>query len=394
MNQTEKVLIVGGGPAGLSAARAYRNSGGRGEVKILSGDELAPYERPALTKEYLRGEKSRADLPLEAEDWYRENAVELRLGVRVESLDLKDRAVETAGGETLRYDRLVLATGSDAMEPPFPVPESGVYLVRSIADADALRKEVSGEARRVVVVGSGFIGCEAAASLAMLGCEVELVSLEEAPQKERLGEPVSERIAGWLHDLGVKSRFGRVIERVVRRDGSGDLEARIEGGESVPGELFVLGTGARARTELAEQAGLSVEGGGVVCDASLKTSDESVFACGDIAFAYNEAAERRLRVEHWGDALAHGRTAGETIAGRESALRAVPGFWSTIGDKTIKYAAWGDGWDEERFVDRGDGAFTVWYGREGACVGVLTHKYDEDYERGRKVVEAGGPLPG
>jgi 3-phenylpropionate/trans-cinnamate dioxygenase ferredoxin reductase component len=154
----------------------------------------------------------------------------------------------------------------------------------------------------------------------------------------------------------------------------------------------LLGTGVAPRTGLAEEAGLEV-GGGVVTNSSMRTSAPGIFAVGDIARAYNESAGRHLSVEHWGDALEHGRIAGTVISGGEAAWSMAPGFWSTIGDKTIKYWAWGDGWDEQSFESNGE-AFTVWYGKEGALVGVLSHNSDEDYERGRGLIERGKPFSG
>ncbi len=388
-----RLVIVGGGPAGLSAARAYRNSGGDGEVAILAAEEFHPYNRPPLTKEFLRGESAMGDLPIEEEGFYRDNDVEVRLSTEAESLDAQRCIVRLKDGEEVSYESCVLATGSRPLRIPVPgADDPEILSMRTIGDSTRLAERVGGGGKpAVAVVGSGFIGCEAAASLAMRGAEVSVVSMEEAPQKERLGEEVGERISAWLAEYGVDLRMNSVVE-AIERGGEG-FQVRMEGGEGVMADAVLFATGVEPRIELAEAAGLELENGAVATDSSMRTSEPNIFAAGDIAFAYNESAGRRLRVEHWGDALEHGRIAGTTAAGGEERLSLAPGFWSAIGEKAIKYWAWGDGWDESRFVEYGNGAFTVWYGRDGVVVGALSHDADEDYRRGKDLVEAGASMP-
>jgi 3-phenylpropionate/trans-cinnamate dioxygenase ferredoxin reductase subunit len=388
VNQGEHLVIVGGGPAGLATARAYRQTGGEARVTILSSEAYAPYNRPPLTKEYLRGEASREDLPIQDDGWYEENAVDLRLSTVVSSLDREGQTVALDDGEELFYDACVIATGSEPIRLPIPgADDPEVLVMRTVENSNRLLSRV-GEGDRAVVVGSGFIGCEAAASLSLRGARVTLISLEESPQRERLGHEVGERIGGWLRDYGVDLRLGASLESIRPTDGGYELS--VEGGETVTAGTVLFGTGVAPRTGLAAEAGLEVEGG-VVADSSMRTSAPGIFAVGDIARAYNEAAGRHLSVEHWGDALEHGRIAGTVISGGEAAWGMAPGFWSTIGDKTIKYWAWGDGWDEQSFESDGE-AFTVWYGKDGTLVGVLSHDSDDDYERGRGLIERGEPF--
>jgi 3-phenylpropionate/trans-cinnamate dioxygenase ferredoxin reductase component len=390
VNQGEHLVIVGGGPAGLATARAYRKTGGGARVTILTSESYAPYNRPPLTKEYLRGEASREDLPLESTGWYGENGVEVRLSAVVAGLNRQGQTVELDDGEELSYDACVLATGSEPVRLPVPgADDSEILVMRTVENSTRLRGRI-GENGKAVVVGSGFIGCETAASLAMLGGDVTLISLEESPQRDRLGQESGERIEGWLRDYGVKLRLGESLES-IERSGSG-YELTVEGADTISTGTVVFGTGVAPRTRLAEEAGLEVDVG-VLTDSSMRTSAPGVFAVGDIARAFNESAGRHLSVEHWGDALEHGRIAGTVISGGEAVWRMAPGFWSTIGDRTLKYWAWGDGWDEQLFEDDGE-AFTVWYGREGTLVGVLSHNSDDDYERGRELVERGEPFPG
>jgi 3-phenylpropionate/trans-cinnamate dioxygenase ferredoxin reductase component len=393
MNQSDRVVIVGAGPGGFSTARAYRQVGGRGQVILISAESYPPYNRPPLTKEYLRDEIERDELPIESAEWFEENNVELRLATTARSLDRDRRVVETEDGE-VSYDSLVLATGSEPIRIPVPgADDPEILVMRTIENSERLKSRV-GKESRVVVVGSGFIGCEAAASLSLRGAEVTLISLEERPQRERLGEDVSQRIEGWLESYGVKLYLGTVVEGIARKNGG--FEVTVEGGETVVAKTVLFGTGVEPRTRLAEEAGLEIEQGGVVTDSSMRTSALGIFAVGDIVFAMNESAGSRQKVEHWGDALEHGRIAGTVLAGGEAVWTMAPGFWSTIGDKTLKYWAWSGGWDEARFVNKdgaGGEAFTVWYGKEGVTVGVLAHNADEDYEEGRGLIEQGAPLP-
>ena len=394
MNQNDRIVIVGGGPAGLSVARAYREMGGRGRLILLTAEPYSPYRRPPLTKEYLRGEIPRDELPIESHDWYEENGVELRTTTLVTELDRERGIVETENNEEVPYDACVLATGSEPIRIPIPGAEDPEVLVmRTIEDSERLQSRAS-KGSRAVVVGSGFIGCEAAASLSLGGVEVTLVSQETGPQSKRLGEDVSWRIQAWLEGYGVDLRMGTDVESIERGDDG--FEVAVTGGEPVSSQTILLATGVRSRTQLAEEAGLEMKSGGIVTDSSMRTSVSEIFAVGDIAFAMNEAAGSRQKVEHWGDALNHGRVAGTVLAGSEAVWKEAPGFWSTMGDKTLKYWAWSEGWDEARFVekDRSEGeAFAVWYGREGVTVGVLAHSADDEYEEGRELIERGAPLP-
>jgi NADPH-dependent 2,4-dienoyl-CoA reductase/sulfur reductase-like enzyme len=391
------LLVIGGGPAGHSAAVAYRAAGGDGPVVLLAGEERSPYERPPLSKDLLRGETGPEALPL-ADDaaFYDERDIVVRFG-RALALRPAAREVGLAGGEVITYDNCVLATGAEPVRPPVPGADlDGVHVLRTVVDALALR-DAAAPGTRVLVVGSGFIGCEAAASLAARGCAVTLVSQEPAPQQARLGAEVAQRLAAWLSVDGVEARYDRELERIERGDGS--LRAHVAGGDVVAADLVLLAGGVRPQTDLARAAGLALaDDGEVAADAALRTSAPGVLACGDVCRAEHAVAGRPLHVEHWGDALAQGEAAGTTAAGGDGRWVSVPGFWSTIGTKTIKYAAWGDGYATVRVVDHGDGdrdgAFTAWYGdADGRCVGVLTHDRDADYEAGQRLIEQGAPRP-
>ena len=384
----ERLVVVGGGPAALEAVRAYREGGAGGDVVLVSADEHLPYNRPPLSKDFLRGESEEDALPLEDGGFYRRHGIEVRLGTRAQALDTGRRVVTLCDGETLSYGWCILATG--ACPKPLPVPGaegSAVRYLRSRRQARELR-EAAAAARSAVVVGSGFIGCEAAASLARRGLAVTLVSMEDGPQAARLGEAVSGVLRAWLEDDGVSLRLGAQVEAIEAG------RVRLAGQAAAEGDLLLVAGGVEPEAGIAAGAGLAVEAGRVQVDAHMRSSAAGVLAAGDVAFAFNAAAGRHLAVEHWGEALAMGQVAGQTAAGLEASWAEVPGFWSTIGDRTLKYAAWGDGFDDASLVDHGGGAFTVWYSHQGATAGVLTHDADHDYERGRRLIEQRQPAPG
>jgi NADPH-dependent 2,4-dienoyl-CoA reductase/sulfur reductase-like enzyme len=386
---SDRIVIVGGGPAGLSVARGYRAAGGRAPVTILAGEPHPPYRRPPLTKEFLRGRIPASDLPIEEDAWFRRHGVELRTGAPVAALRPGAREVELEDGGTLTYAECVLCTGSEPVRPPLDGADlPGVHVIRTLEHSAALAAAVR-PGRRVAVIGSGFVGCEAAASLAMRGVAVTMVTPEPAPQAERLGEEVGGLIRSWLEETGADVRCGLAVS-AIRADG-GALALTLEDGGEVACDRVVLGTGVSPRVGLAEAAGLDVEDGAVPVDPAMRSSADGVRCAGDIALAHNPTAGRRLRVEHWGEALGQGEVAGRSIAGEDARWDAVPGFWSTIGLRTLKQRAWGDGWDEVRVGGDRDG-FTAWYGRDGRLVGVLTHERDRDYERGGDLVAAGAPF--
>ncbi|HEY7967332.1 MAG TPA: FAD-dependent oxidoreductase [Solirubrobacteraceae bacterium] len=386
------VVIVGGGPAALSTARAYRAAGGRGEVTLVCEEPRLPYERPPLSKELLRGERDADATLIEQPRWFDDHGVGVRLGVAAESIDLRAGVVRLRDGAALPGEAIVLATGSEPVRPRLPgADEPSVLTFRRLPDSRrlALRSRPGG---RVVVIGSGFIGAEIAGSLSLRGIAVTLLTTEERPQQRRLGREAGERIASWLGELGVELLCG--VEVVAIHAGR---EVELAGGAGVHGDCVVLGAGVRPRGELAAAAGATMHDGAVVVDEAMRASGgdgaATLLAVGDVAYARNAAVGRHLRVEHWGDALTHGEVAGATLAGRSGRWAAVPGFWTTIGRRTLKHAAWGDGHDECRLIEHGGDAFTVWYVRDGSLVGVLTHERDQDYERGAAAIAAGGPPP-
>ena len=379
------LVIVGSGPGGLAAARAFRKADPNTPVTMVTADPHPPYNRPPLTKDYLRGESSVDELWLEDPGWYGEHDVDLRLGTVVEHLDFGEQVVGLADGGALAYRDLVLATGSRPKQLPVPGGEHPELIyVRDRDSGDRLLGLAEGRSGRVAVIGSGFIGCEVAASLASRGTEVLLLTEEPVPHARRLGPEAGERIGGWLRDAGVDLRVGAGVSALERGGSAWRIE--VDGGATLAADAVVCGGGATPNVELGREAGLAEESGGLVTDASLRTSAPQVFAVGDIAYALNSAAGRRLRVEHWGDAESHGEIAGAVAAGRAAAWPSAPGFWSGLGERTLKYAAWQTTHDDRVLVG-GDESWAVWYRSGSMLAGVLSYNDDQAYERGQKLLE-------
>jgi 3-phenylpropionate/trans-cinnamate dioxygenase ferredoxin reductase subunit len=382
-----QLLVIGAGPAGLSAVRAFRAAGGQGAVAIIGDEQRMPYNRPPLTKELLRDEISEDELPLEDERWLSEQRVSLVSG-RAVSLDHSRREVTLSGGRTLSYATCLVATGAEPKRLPISgADDPSVRVVRSLDDLRELASRLRAVAE-VIVIGSGFIGCEIAASLRRRGQAVTLISDEPSPNRARLGEEAGRELSGWLSDEGVSLKLGVSVDAIERR---GHMLHVATGSDRTAAPVVVMATGVAPRGELAAAEGLELEGGAIPVDSAMRTELPGVLAAGDVCLAHNETAGRPLRVEHWGDALGQGEVAGRTAAGHAVTWGDVPGFWSTIGGRTLKYAAWGDGYDESRFERGSDGAFSAWYGRDGRLVGVLAHDQDESYERGQKLIAEGAP---
>lgn len=382
------LVVIGSGPAGKASAQAYREAGGAGRVVVVTADEAPPYDRPPLSKAFLRGETDTDALPMESPSFYRDHRIELLLGEPVSALDPSRAVVTTGSGRTIGFSRCIIATGAHPADLPVPgADHPEVLRLRSLRQGQNLR-EAAQRARTAVVVGSGFIGCEAAASLAIRGMNVTMVTAEERPQLERLGGHVAGRLTGWLVGTGVRLMTSTDVSEI--RDGTTVLTL---GGDEVGGDLLLSAAGVVPLAGIGERAGLRIEQGRIAVDEHMATNCPGIYAAGDVALAHNGAAGRPLRVEHWGDALRMGEVAGHCAAGQADAWAEVPGFWSEIGDRTLKYAAWGDGFDRDDLVEHEDGGFTVWYSTDGVVVGVLTHQADDDYERGSELILAGGQVP-
>jgi NADPH-dependent 2,4-dienoyl-CoA reductase/sulfur reductase-like enzyme len=374
------LLIIGSGPAGVSAAEAFRDRKPDAPVRILTADPDLPYARPPLSKEFLRGQDD--DIALHPPQWYDDRSIEVTHGVTVEAIDVAQKFV-TAGDRRFGYDTLVLACG--AAPVPLPVPGSELALqLRSASDAVTLRAAAN-RAETAVVIGAGFIGCEASASLASQGVSVSLVAPDPAPQVKRLGLEAGRRLRQLVERSGARY-LAEARVQALEKD-AGRTVVVLDDGARLVADLVLAATGVAPQSGPADSAGLQVRDSRIVVGSDMRTSAPDVFAAGDVALAFNDTAGRHLAVEHWQDAVDQGSIAGVVAAGGTARWSSVPGFWSTIGEATIKYHAWGDGFGEAKLVEHG-GGFTVWYSDDaGAAVGVLTYHADDDYEAGGHLIE-------
>jgi NADPH-dependent 2,4-dienoyl-CoA reductase/sulfur reductase-like enzyme len=346
-------VIVGASLAGAKAAETLRSAGFAGRVILIGAEAERPYERPPLSKGYLNGSDERETIFVHPAGWYEEHDVELRLGTRVTGLDVAAREITIEGDERVAYTKLLLATGSTPRRLDLPGADlAGLHYLRSVADSEALREAVSAGDRRIVVVGGGWIGLETAAAARGYGNDVTVVEPQPTPLHAVLGPELGETFAQLHRDHGTSVRVGTGVRELLGSDG------RLTGvvtdhGDELPADIAIIGVGARPNTELAEAAGLAVDNG-VVVDAALRTSDENVFAAGDVANAYNPLLGRQLRVEHWANAKDTGPAAARSMLGQHVSHDPVPYFFSDQYDLGMEYAGYAGPDDYDRVVYRGD----------------------------------------
>ena len=374
-------MIVGAGLAGSAAVQELRAQGFDGTITLIGAEQHPPYERPPLSKEYLRGEQTEPVLmrPLE---WYAENEIDLRLGTRVTALDASGPVVELEGGERLEATAVLLATGGSPRRLP-DAPEEGVLYLRTLEDADRIRKSLEGG--RIVIVGAGFIGAEVAASARAKGVEVTVLEMAPVPLQRALGDDVG-RIYGQIHrDEGVDLRTGEGVERIDASNGG--VVVRTTKGDAIEAEAVIVGVGIGPNAELAEAAGLAVSNG-VDVDASCRTSAPAVFACGDMA-NHDHPLFGRIRVEHFDNALKMGAHVAGSMLGGTDPFDDPHWFWSDQYDVNLQYAGFAMTWDD--VVTRGsleerDGV--AFYLKDGALLAALGLNRGKDVRRSMKLISA------
>jgi len=346
----DTMVVVGGGLAGAKAAETLRSEGFDGRVVLIAEEPERPYERPPLSKDVLIGGKERDVIYVHDAGWYGEHDVELRTGTRAISLDPAAHEVELAGGERLGYRALLLATGAAPRRLPLPGADlDGVHYLRTAADSDALKTSLASGDRNVVVVGAGWIGLEAAAAARSYGNTVTVVEPQPQPLHAVLGDEIGAVFAQLHRDKGVDLRLSTGV-REFRGDGS-RVQAVVTDAGEVPADVVVVGVGVVPRTELAESGGLEIANG-VVVDTSLRTSAPDVYAAGDIAFWPHPRYGRRIRVEHWANALNGGPAAAKAMLGQEVTYDRLPYFFTDQYDLGMEYS--GLSGADAQVVTRGD----------------------------------------
>jgi 3-phenylpropionate/trans-cinnamate dioxygenase ferredoxin reductase component len=343
-------VIVGASLAGAKAAETLREEGFDGRVVLIGAEAERPYERPPLSKDFLRGEAD-ARPYVHDEPFYAEQEIELRTSTTVERIDLASSRVALAGGETLEFDRLLLATGAQPRRLRLPGADlDGVLSLRTIADSEAIRDRF-GDGRRLVTIGAGWIGAEVAASARQRGCDVTILEAGQLPLERVLGAELGAFYRDVHADNGVRFIGGAAVEAI---EGDGSVAAvRLAGDRRIEADVVIVGIGVEPRTGLAETAGLAT-GNGILVDERLETSAPGVFAAGDVANASHPLFGTRIRVEHWANALTQGPAAARSMLGRAEPYDQVPYFFSDQYDVGMEYAGYATDWDEVVF--RGDPA--------------------------------------
>lgn len=338
---TERLVVVGAGIAGVSVVAAARLAGFAGEIVLVGDEPELPYRRPPVSKEVVRGEKSADDIRIRKAEWYVQQRIDLRTGVRATSLDVDGHEVALDSGETLAYGSLVLATGGRARtldDVTTPAGAAGVRTLRGLADVDGV-VDVLGPDGRLVVVGAGLIGSEIAASARELGAQVSLLEAAEAPLLHLLPPELAASCASLHTEHGTDLQTG--VEVVSIDAGpDGDTVVRAADGREWSAPVVVVAVGMAPRGELAADAGLVVERGAIVVDDHGRTSAPDVYAVGDVALRSSALRGRPERVEHWQGAQNHGTAIGKVVAGQDVAFDEVPWCWSDQYGHTLQVTGW------------------------------------------------------
>ena len=389
-------LIVGAGLAGATAAATLREEGFAGRIRLIGSEAHAPYIRPPLSKGYLSGKETLESVFVHPEPWYAEQRIELESGTTVTSIDSVGHRVALSNGEDARYDRLLLTTGSRPRILNTPgAGLDGVHYLRTLDDSTALREKIAAGGLRVVLIGSGWIGMEIAATARQLGNDVTVLDRGVIPLSSALGDELG-AVFGRLHaDNGVVIRHEVAVTAIV---GDGGRATGLDiGGEIVPADLVLIGVGAVPNVELAEEAGIAVANG-ILTDASLQTSSADIFAAGDVANAQHPVIGQRLRSEHWANALKSGPVAARSMLGQGVVYDEIPYFYTDQFDLGMEYSGYAPLAKKATVVYRGDVAareFVAFWQLDGRIVaGMNVNVWDVNEQvqaliREQRVVDAG-----
>jgi 3-phenylpropionate/trans-cinnamate dioxygenase ferredoxin reductase subunit len=390
MSEPRTVAVVGAGLAGAKAVEALRAEGFRGRIVLFGAEAHLPYERPPLSKGYLQGNDERGSVFVHPEEWYAEHDVDLRLGAEVTGLDRHAHELMCADGHPVHYDRLLLATGASPRHLRLPGADlPGVHYLRTLDESDVLRAAFRPGAN-VVVIGAGWIGLETAAAARGAGATVTVLESAELPLLRVLGPQMAQVFAGLHRENGVDLRLG-VTVAALRGDSTTVTGVELGDGAVVDADAVVVGIGVTPNVDLARQAGLDVDDG-VLVNASLRTSDAHVFAVGDVANAEHPVLGRRIRVEHWANALHQPEVVAKSILGQEAVYDRLPYFFTDQYDLGMEYVGYATADDD--VVVRGDlegREFVALWTREGKVVAGMNVNVWDVTDRIRDLILAGEP---
>jgi 3-phenylpropionate/trans-cinnamate dioxygenase ferredoxin reductase subunit len=386
----KRVVIVGGGGAGDAAAFTLRKRGFDGKVTIISADHDRPYDRPYLSKEFLRGEVELPKVFLHDEAEYAKQEIELQLNRRVTGGSISAGKLAVDGGGEVEFDTLVLGLGGTPRRLPDVPRADNVLTLRSLRDSKAIRQALE-RTSRLLLIGAGFIGAEVGASARQLGKEVLMIEASPVPLSRALGREVGEMYATIHRAKGVDVRTGTTVQK-WHSDGDRVVGITLSDGRREEADLVLVAVGIEPNLDLPKALGLSIEGGGVRVDEALRAAD-GVYCGGDIALHPHPVLGRAIRVEHWEVAKNHGRGIAANIVGRDTPYTKLPYFWSDQYDVKLEYRGQASG--EDRAVWRGDRnglSFSVFYLRNGLIDGVLSMNDSKTNELGGKLIESRKPV--
>jgi 3-phenylpropionate/trans-cinnamate dioxygenase ferredoxin reductase subunit len=393
--RTVRYLLIGGFACGYAAAELCKR-GAEGEILLVGRESEPPYERPPITKEYLRGEATREDAHVNEVSWYEENGVELRTGTNVMSLDPEARTVKLQGGDEVEFEKALIATGANVNILRVDGANlDRIHYVRTLGNSDNIRADAQ-KADRVVLVGGSYIACEVAASLKAKGTDCALVMMEDVALSRTFGEDAGRWFQELLESKGIEFHGG---ETLAAFEGDDHASAVVtESGKTIEGDMVVVGAGVRPDVMVAQKAGLEIdeENGGIRCDETLQTSVEGIFAAGDVCSYDSGVHGRRIRVEHWDVAMQQGQHAARSMMGDAKPYDVVPYFFSDLADWAgLEYVGPATDWDEEIWRgDRDAGEFAVFYVKDGKVAGALTVERSEDLAHARTLLAEGADVGG
>ncbi|MES4887659.1 FAD-dependent oxidoreductase [Streptomyces sp. NPDC096012] len=396
-------VIVGGGLAGAKAAETLRAEGFTGRVILICDERDHPYERPPLSKGYLLGKKERDSVFVHEPAWYAQNDIELHLGQTVDRIDRAAKTVRYGDDGTLvRYDKLLLVTGAEPRRLDIPgTGLAGVHHLRRLAHAERLKGVLTSLGRdngHLVIAGAGWIGLEVAAAAREYGAEVTVIEPAPTPLHGALGPELGNVFAELHREHGVRFHFGVQLTEIIGQDGM-VLAARTDDGEEHPAHDVLAAIGAAPRTGLAEAAGLEIadrsQGGGIVVDERLRTSDPDVYAAGDVASFPFAPSGTRLRVEHWANALNGGPAAARAMLGQDVVHDRVPYFFTDQYDLGMEYSGWAPPGSYDEVVIRGDAGkreFIAFWVKEGRVLAGMNVNVWDVTEHIQRLVRAAEPV--
>jgi NADPH-dependent 2,4-dienoyl-CoA reductase/sulfur reductase-like enzyme len=394
MSPNRTFVIVGGGLAGAKTAEALRAKDFDGSIVLLSAEDHLPYERPPLSKEHVAGKKALDDFTVHHGDWYRDHHVDLRLGTTATALDREAHEVRLPDGSTLGYDKLALATGSRSRRPPIPGSDAaGVHYLRTIEESDGLIGALTAGSR-LVVIGAGWIGLEVAAQARERGAVVTIVEAAALPLLGSLGPEMGTVFAELHREHGVDLHFEAGVEEITTDSGR-VTGVRLATGDVLPADAVLVAVGAQPNVELAEQAGLAVDGG-VLVDATLTTSDPDIVAVGDIAAQQHPVLGTRIRVEHWANALNQPAVAAATMLGKPAEYANLPYFFTDQYDLGMEYVGYAPTGGYDRLVVRGDVTrrefVAFWLGADNRVMAGMNVNVWDVTDAVKKLITAGEPV--